>query len=110
MSTGERDLLKHGDIAIGGGLACSTMTAISCWQLRPGAVIVVPKAASSIMGSHERGMKHTDTTGKTWSGSGKQLGTEGAGVLVVYLSPRDGRVLRSACETMSETSKAIEDL
>jgi hypothetical protein len=55
-------------------------------------------------------MKHTDTTGKTWSGSGKQLGTEGAGVLVVYLSPRDGRVLRSACETMSETSKAIEDL
>jgi hypothetical protein len=55
------------------------------------------------MGSHERGMKHTDATGKT----------EGAKVLGAPLSPRGGgggRVPRGTCKTTSKTSKAIEDL
>jgi hypothetical protein len=90
MSTGGRDLLKHGNIAIEGVASGSTMTAISSCQLQPGVANVVPKAASSIMGSHKRGMKHTDATGKTWSGSRKQLATKGTEALGAPLSPREG--------------------
>jgi hypothetical protein len=69
MSIGGRGLLKYGDIAIRGGLSSySTMTAIFFWQLRPGVAIVVHNAAPSTMGSHERRMKHTDTTGRMSSG------------------------------------------
>jgi hypothetical protein len=95
MSIGERGLLKHGDIAIGGGVSsCSTMTAISSWQLRPGATIVVPKATSSTTWSHKRGMKHVDATRRMRSGSEKRLATEGVGASGVPPSPRDGRVPR----------------
>jgi hypothetical protein len=41
--------------------------------------VVVPIAASLTIGSHERGMKHTEATGKTRSGSGKPLATDGVG-------------------------------
>jgi hypothetical protein len=57
------------------------MAAISSSQLRPGVATDVPKAVSSIMGSHERGMKHNDTNGKTWLASRKQLATKVAGAI-----------------------------
>jgi hypothetical protein len=55
-------------------------------------------------------MKHTDTTGRTGSGSEKRLTTEGVEVPGVPLSPRDERVPRGTCKTTLGTSKAIEDL
>jgi hypothetical protein len=104
-------LLKQGDIAVGGGLAYfSTMITISSWKLQHGATIVVPNAASSTMGSHEHGMEHTNSTGKTGTGSEKRLAIEGAGVPGVPPSPRDGRVSRDACKAASETPTTIEDL
>jgi hypothetical protein len=111
MSIGGRGLLKPGDIAVRGGLACcSTKIVISSWKLRPGVAIVVPNVASLTMGSHKRGMEHTDSTGKTRSGLGKRLAIEGAGVPGVPPSPRDTKVSRGACETASETPTTIEDL
>jgi hypothetical protein len=67
------------------------MAAISSSQLRPGVATDVPKAVSSIMGSHERGMKHTDTNGKTWLASRKQLVTKGA---VAVFKGREGATWR----------------
>jgi hypothetical protein len=111
MSTRRRGLLKHGDIAVGDGLACcSTMIAISSWKLRPGTAIIVPNTTSSTMGSHGHGMEHTDFTGKTRPGLGKQLATEGGEAPGVPPSPRDGRVSRSACEIASKTPTTREDL
>jgi hypothetical protein len=80
FSTGWRGLHKLEDIAIGGGLAnCPTMPGTSSWQLRPNAPTVAPKTTSSIMGSHEYGIKHTEATGKTRSGSEKPPATKGVG-------------------------------
>jgi hypothetical protein len=52
------------------------------------------------MGSHESGMKHTEATGETRSGSEKPQATEGvdARAAEVPLSPRDRRVPYGAYE------------
>jgi hypothetical protein len=100
-SMGRRRLLKHRDKVVGGGLVgCSTMLTTSSLQLRHGVPTDAPNAASSTMGSHERGKEYTEDTKKIWSNSRKLLALESddSNALEVSLSPRDGRVLYEASE------------
>jgi hypothetical protein len=100
-STEGRGVPKHGGITAGGLLVnCSTMPATSSWLLPNNTSIVAPKAASSITGSHESGMKQIEGAGETKSGSKKLEATEGVGARAAKVSPspRDGRVLHCACE------------